>query len=113
MLVAVNVRPLRRVGPATRHRAIRTVVSLNSIMIDGTGMCGGCRVSVDGRSRFACVDGPEFDAHRVDFQVLRNRNAMYRSWEQKALARYEADPAAELSRVPGHHCRLEALKVGA
>jgi ferredoxin--NADP+ reductase len=58
-------------------------------MIDGTGMCGGCRVMIDGKSEFACVDGPEFDAHRVDFAVLVQRNSMYRTAEQRSLAEFE------------------------
>ena len=62
-------------------RASAPLVSLNPIMIDGTGMCGGCRVLVDGKSEFACVDGPEFDAHRVNFDVLVQRNTMYRDAE--------------------------------
>jgi hypothetical protein len=57
-------------------------------MIDGTGMCGGCRVLIDGKSEFACVDGPEFDAHRVDFAVLVQRNSMYRDAEQRSLAEF-------------------------
>ena len=57
-------------------------------MVDGTGMCGGCRVSVAGQNQFACVDGPEFDAHQVDFDVLQKRNAMYRELERAALARH-------------------------
>ena len=79
---------MRAVAEATRPRGIRTVVSLNSIMVDGTGMCGGCRVIVGDASKFACVDGPEFDAHEVDFQVLLQRNAMYREQEQLAMARF-------------------------
>ena len=102
---------MRAVAETTRPHGIRTVVSLNSIMIDGTGMCGGCRVSIDGKSEFACVDGPEFDAHRVDFDVLRNRNAMYREAETEALDRFLADPESELARVPGHRCRLEDAEV--
>ena len=81
---------MRAVANETRGRAIKTVVSLNAIMVDGTGMCGGCRVIVGGESRFACIDGPEFDAHAVDFQVLTQRNAMYREQEQLALARFHA-----------------------
>jgi ferredoxin--NADP+ reductase len=79
---------MRAVAEVTREQGIKTVVSLNSIMVDGTGMCGGCRVVVDGKSAFACVDGPEFDAHGVDFQILSQRNAMYREQEQQALAEY-------------------------
>src|SRR6266545_2479320 len=69
---------MRAVGELTRPLGIPTIVSLNSIMVDGTGMCGGCRVLVGGTSRFACVDGPEFDAHEVDFTALGQRNAAYR-----------------------------------
>ena len=76
---------MRAVAETTRPHGIKTVVSLNSVMVDGTGMCGGCRVSIDGKSQFACVDGPEFDAHRVDFQNLANRNAMYREMEPRPL----------------------------
>ena len=93
---------MRAVAELTRPHRIRTVVSLNSIMVDGTGMCGGCRVIVDGRSRFACVDGPEFDAHLVDFDVLGHRNAMYRTAEAESLRRFLDDPATDLTLVPGH-----------
>lgn len=79
---------MRAVAETTRPHRIPTVVSLNPIMVDGTGMCGGCRVLVGGQSRFACVDGPEFDAHQVDFQVLSQRNRMYREQEQTALHRF-------------------------
>ena len=102
---------MRAVAETTRPHGIKTVVSLNSIMIDGTGMCGGCRVSIEGKSEFACVDGPEFDAHRVDFDVMRNRNAMYREKEAEALERFVADPESELARVPGHRCHLEDAEV--
>ncbi|MCA9242102.1 MAG: hypothetical protein KDA37_17950, partial [Planctomycetales bacterium] len=64
---------------------------LNPIMVDGTGMCGGCRVLVGGQSKFACVDGPEFDAHQVDFEVLMQRNRMYRKHEQTALESLDKD----------------------
>lgn len=76
---------MRAVAEMTRKENIRTVVSLNPIMIDGTGMCGGCRVLIDGKSEFACVDGPEFDAHKVNFEVLVQRNTMYRDAEQRSL----------------------------
>ncbi|HEX7418623.1 MAG TPA: sulfide/dihydroorotate dehydrogenase-like FAD/NAD-binding protein [Thermoanaerobaculia bacterium] len=79
---------MRAVAETTRAAKIKTMVSLNSIMVDGTGMCGGCRVIIGNESKFACVDGPEFDAHTVDFQVLMQRNAMYREQEQQALASY-------------------------
>ena len=79
---------MRAVAETTRDKNIQTVVSLNSIMVDGTGMCGGCRVLVGNKSQFACVDGPEFDAHDVDFAVLAQRNAMYREQEKESLDRY-------------------------
>jgi ferredoxin--NADP+ reductase len=82
---------MRAVAEATRPQKIKTVVSLNSIMVDGTGMCGGCRVVIGNESKFACVDGPEFDAHEVDFQVLMQRNAMYREQEQLAMARFREE----------------------
>ncbi len=69
----------------TRPLGIRTVVSLNPIMVDGTGMCGGCRVKVGDRVRFACVDGPDFDGHQVDFADLRTRLTRYRNEEAQAL----------------------------
>ena len=80
---------MKAVAEMTRKENIHTVVSLNPIMIDGTGMCGGCRVLIDGKSEFACVDGPEFDAHRVDFSVLVQRNAMYRDAEQRRWREYQ------------------------
>ncbi len=72
---------MRAVAETTRSQGIPTIASLNPIMVDGTGMCGGCRVSVGGESKFACVDGPEFDAHEVDFELLNRRNKAYRTWE--------------------------------
>lgn len=92
LVLAVGPIPMMKaVADVTRKEAIRTVVSLNPIMIDGTGMCGGCRVLVDGKSEFACVDGPEFDADRVDFAVLVQRNAMYRAAEKKAFEEFQTD----------------------
>jgi ferredoxin--NADP+ reductase len=86
LVLAVGPIPMMRaVADMTRKEHIHTVVSLNPIMIDGTGMCGGCRVLVDGKSEFACVDGPEFDAHRIDFAVLVQRNSMYRDAEKRSL----------------------------
>lgn len=72
---------MRAVAELTRPQGIPTIVSLNPIMIDGTGMCGGCRVLVDGETRFACVNGPEFDAHKVDFANLLDRLGTYRNHE--------------------------------
>lgn len=72
----------------TREFAVPTTVSLNSIMIDGTGMCGGCRVEVGGEAKFACVDGPEFDGHKVNFDLLMARQLFYIEEERCALDRY-------------------------
>ncbi len=76
---------MKFVSEVTRPYGIKTVVSLNPIMIDGTGMCGGCRVTVGGKTRFACVDGPEFDGHEVDWDELIKRNNFYKE-EEKAHA---------------------------
>lgn len=67
----------------TKEYGIKTVVSMNPIMIDGTGMCGGCRLTVDGKTKFACVDGPDFDGHLVDFDEVMNRSTMYQDFERK------------------------------
>lgn len=68
----------------TKKYDIKTVVSMNPIMIDGTGMCGGCRITVGGQTKFACVDGPDFDGHQVDFDEAMHRGTMYREFEQHA-----------------------------
>ncbi len=87
-VLAVGPSPMMRaVSNLTRERGIPTMVSLNPIMIDGTGMCGGCRVEVGGETKFACVDGPEFDGHLVNFDLLMKRQATYKSEEQLAAAR--------------------------
>ncbi|HGY55509.1 MAG TPA: sulfide/dihydroorotate dehydrogenase-like FAD/NAD-binding protein [Caldithrix abyssi] len=86
---------MKAVADVTRPYGIKTVVSLNPIMVDGTGMCGGCRVIVNGQSKFACVDGPEFDAHGVDFHNLADRNKMYSVYEKEALEKFE------------HECKLD------
>jgi len=78
---------MRAVSELTRPYGVKTLASLNAIMVDGTGMCGGCRVSVDGRMRFACIDGPEFDAHEVDFDELVRRNRSYVNQERQACER--------------------------
>jgi len=72
----------------TEAYGVKTIVSLNSIMIDGTGMCGGCRVSVGGETKFVCVDGPEFDGHQVDFDLLMARQRQYLSQEKESLDAY-------------------------
>jgi NAD(P)H-flavin reductase len=79
---------MRTVAGVTHPFGVNTIVSLNSIMVDGTGMCGACRVLVGGETKFACVDGPEFNAHEVDFTLLMNRLQMYRDEEQLALEKY-------------------------
>ncbi len=75
----------------TEEYKIKTVVSMNPIMIDGTGMCGGCRVSVGGEMKFACVDGPDFDGHMVDFDELIKRNSMYREEENHSCNLFRAE----------------------
>ena len=73
----------------TARHSLKTTVSLNALMVDGTGMCGACRVSVGGRTRFTCVDGPEFDGHEVDFDEAMRRQSMFREQEQQANKRCE------------------------
>jgi ferredoxin--NADP+ reductase len=100
LVLAIGPIPMMRaVAEMTRKERIHTVVSLNPIMIDGTGMCGGCRVLIDGKSEFACVDGPEFDAHKVDFAVLVQRNSMYRAAEQKSMEAFQRDTASQIEAV--------------
>ncbi len=82
---------MKMVAAVTKPYGIKTVVSLNPIMVDGTGMCGGCRVTVGGEIKFACVDGPDFDGHAVDFDELMRRNTIYKKQEVNDAA---------------HHCRL-------
>jgi len=85
---AIGPVPMMRVlANLTRPHKIKTIVSLNPIMVDGTGMCGACRVSVAGKTRFTCVDGPEFDGHEVDFGLLATRLQMYSEQERLALER--------------------------
>lgn len=79
----------------TKPYGVRTVVSLNTIMVDGTGMCGGCRVTVGGKTRFVCVDGPEFDGHQVDFDNMMLRLRAYKRQEDAAHERCHLDMAAE------------------
>lgn len=83
MVVAIGPIPMMKfVSKLTKEYGIKTVVSMNPIMIDGTGMCGGCRVTVGGKTKFACVDGPDFDGHEVDFDELMKRNTFYKEHEQ-------------------------------
>jgi ferredoxin/flavodoxin---NADP+ reductase len=88
-VVAVGPLPMMRaVCELTRPLGLKTIVSLNPIMVDGTGMCGGCRISIGGEQRFVCVDGPEFDGHQVNFAELSARLRAYREDEAAALERY-------------------------
>lgn len=103
---------MQAVAEVTRPRAIPTIVSLNPIMVDGTGMCGGCRITVGGQSRFACVDGPEFDAHAVDFTNLIQRNRLYRAQEQAALQQLQAHPETAFEIERGCHLEEEHPEVG-
>ncbi len=96
---------MRAVAETTRPFGIKTMISVNSVMVDGTGMCGGCRVLVDGESKFACVDGPEFDAHKVDFGMLMQRNNAYREFEQASLQEFEAHREEQVECA--RKCRLE------
>ena len=96
---------MRAVVNVTKPLGVHTIVSLNPVMVDGTGMCGGCRVITSGKAKFACVDGPEFDAHEVDFKVLAMRNTAYRDAEQASLRAFEAHADEEVARVRAQ-CRL-------
>ncbi len=96
LVIAIGPVPMMKfIAKTTEPYGIKTLVSLNPIMVDGTGMCGGCRVTVGGQVKFACVDGPDFDGHQVDFDELMNRNAVYRDRENKAKE--------------SHECRMDKL----
>lgn len=87
-VIAIGPVPMMKfVCNTTEPYGIKTIVSLNPIMVDGTGMCGGCRVTVDGKIRYACVDGPDFDGHKVDFDELMRRNSTYKEQEKAHLCR--------------------------
>ena len=90
---------MKFVALTTKKYALKTTVSLNALMVDGTGMCGACRVTVGGRTRFTCVEGPEFDGHEVDFDEAMRRQGMYRTQEQRAAA-------IEAEREAGHVCKI-------
>lgn len=95
-VIAIGPIPMMKfVCKTTQPYGVKTIVSLNPLMIDGTGMCGCCRVTVGGKVRFACVDGPDFDGHQVDFDELMNRNAVYRE--------------REAEEKEHHACRLDQL----
>ena len=92
---------MKAVADATRPHGIKTTVSLNPIMVDGTGMCGGCRVEVGGETKFACVDGPEFDAHLVDFDLLMARQRMYKDVESQANQACKLEEQLNATRKEG------------
>lgn len=79
---------MKVVSNLTRDYGIKTVVSMNPVMVDGTGMCGGCRVTVGGKTKFACVDGPDFDGHEVDFDEAMRRQSMYKDEEKLSLEKH-------------------------
>ena len=84
LVIAIGPIPMMKfVSKLTKEYGIKTIVSMNPIMIDGTGMCGGCRLTVGGETKFACVDGPEFDGHLVDFDEAMERGAMYKKFERE------------------------------
>ena len=100
--LAVAIGPpimMKNVAEVTRAKNIKTLVSLNTIMVDGTGMCGGCRVSVGNEVKFVCVDGPEFDGHLVDFDEMMKRQNTYRDAEKRSME-------TERKR---HACKLEGM----
>ena len=100
MVMAIGPVPMMKVvSNLTRgfDPPIPTWVSLNPLMIDGTGMCGGCRVSLGGETKFACVDGPDFDGHKVDFDLLTARLGAYKEQEQEAMKRFLANPGCKLA----------------
>ena len=84
VLTMVPLAMMKFVAEVTRPLGIKTLASMNPIMIDGSGMCGGCRLTVDGKMRFACVEGPDFDAHTVDFDELMIRNRFYSQKESQS-----------------------------
>lgn len=88
LVIAIGPIPMMKfVSKLTKEYGIKTIVSMNPIMIDGTGMCGGCRLTVGGETKFACVDGPEFDGHLVDFDEAMERGAMYKKFERSEECR--------------------------
>lgn len=100
IVAAGPVAMMRAVAETSRPYEVTTIVSLNPIMVDGTGMCGGCRVSVAGETKFACVDGPEFDGHGVDFEVLERRNLSYVAFERD-----------QNDLFTDEHCRLSSSTI--
>jgi ferredoxin--NADP+ reductase len=91
---------MKAVSNLSKSYNVRTLVSLNAIMLDGTGMCGGCRVLVNGKMKFACVDGPEFEGHEVDFDEILLRNRSYADMEKISNDRFLEEP---------HACKREGM----
>jgi ferredoxin--NADP+ reductase len=91
---------MKAVSNLTKPYNVRTLVSLNAVMVDGTGMCGGCRVSINGQMKFACVDGPEFEGHEVDFDEMILRNRSYTEMEKISIDRFTEEP---------HVCKREGM----
>jgi ferredoxin/flavodoxin---NADP+ reductase len=101
MVYAIGPLPMMRaVSNLTKPYNVRTLVSLNAIMVDGTGMCGGCRVTVNGKMKFACVDGPEFEGHEVDFDEMLSRNRSYADMEKISIDHFLEET---------HVCRREGM----
>jgi ferredoxin/flavodoxin---NADP+ reductase len=101
MVYAIGPLPMMKaVSNLTKPYHVRTVVSLNAVMVDGTGMCGGCRVSVNGQMKFACVDGPEFEGHEVDFDEMLLRNRSYTEMEKISIDRFTEET---------HVCKREGM----
>ncbi len=99
MIISIGPVPMMKaVVNTTREPKIKTYVSLNPIMVDGTGMCGACRVTVGGKTRFACVDGPDFDGHEVDFEEMTKRLKMYNQYEKEAYHKFLEDDKCNLKR---------------
>ena len=97
--IVVAIGPLvmmKAVANLTKEYKVKTIVSMNPVMIDGTGMCGGCRVTVGGETKFACVDGPDFDGHEVDFDQAIMRSKMFKDSEEKSMK--------------DHLCRMEGMQ---
>jgi sulfide dehydrogenase subunit beta len=103
---------MKACADATRPRGIKTVVSTNPVMVDGTGMCGGCRVKVGGQVKFACVDGPEFDGHQVDFEDLMSRLRRFSEAEQAAMARWSESCRMKLPITGGSKDPQSPSKTG-
>jgi ferredoxin--NADP+ reductase len=91
LVVAIGPLPMMRAcSEVSRPFGVKTMVSLNAIMVDGTGMCGSCRVSVGGQTKFACVDGPDFDGHQVDWNIAFDRQKVYLPEEKLSLEKWES-----------------------